>query len=305
MRTQRSLALLVIAVVSLIVPTAAAYGNGGSENEVTQDDNNADSSQSNVLDNDVDFHVGTNGYGAWEYGSTTEGAVALTNCQLIVVGDAWVGAISVMSTLGVITDEDDTRELDAPIFPLSRGIGNLDLDAETANSTCDTSAGPIAIHVAVASDFGNPAPLGGSIAGALTAASQGGWWRDYDASHDNTITQEYLDADTYQGDVITNDAYMDVGGYGAVAISNCQGIVAAHVGVFSVAMVSSEARIRDDDTTRDVDLGAEPTAVDVELTPRTLDVEIENDSTATSSCTQTIESITISVGGSSRLPPQS
>lgn len=299
---------LLVALVALST-TVAAEGRGG--NKIDQDSSDSEVDQDDVLKNDIYLSTGSNGI--WSTmgsgGGWGEAALAVTNCQLIVVADMWVGAVSLTSALGLLTDEDLTLE-----EPLRAAEGNgprsFDLDAETSTSLCDGSVGPIDIHVATDASWDDPAPLGGSVSGAATALAEAssGW-------NENEIDQSDLDSDAHQTDIVMNDVdlYLYGGKYGAVAVANCQGIVIAHAGVFAISVTESEADLLDDDVEEpfpEEDTVLElppllPASVDVDLTADLLALVIENDTTADATCTQTIDSITISIGDRPDLPPQS
>lgn len=303
MDTTKLIGLLAGLALAIAV-SGAASANGG-ENEVEQDDNDAYTDQEDVISNDNDFDF----YGSGE--TYDENAWTGANCQLIVVADAWIGALSVTSALGVLDDSDTRDLLVGDLFPFQREGEWFDTDAESSTSSCDQSIGPVNIFVATDEGWDEPAPLGGTLAeaGEAAAMNRGG-------GTENEIEQEDSDADSYQSDIIKNDNYVDYEylDESALASANCQAIIAAHVGVWSVSIASMDATLYDtDDSDTVIDdspmNGVEPSSIDgdVQFTEDGLfaNLTIDNDTTAFSSCAQPIESITISIGGRDNLTPQS
>lgn len=273
-----------LAMLLAIVPGSALAG----ENAIDQGGFDADADGDDIFENDAEFVMGSAGLlGAQGRGGSFDVALAGSNCQLITVADAWVLVLAANAALGLISDEDDIVVAATPANEIGDG---MNLDAETATSTCTTGVGPVKIHVSTAPGWGDAAPHGGSWADVMRASHGGGG-----GGASNTINQGGFSADSELDDTVHNDALflMNVVN-GAAAASNCQALIGAHMGAAVAGANVAAGSIEDSDSIEvagEDGLGTE--SVDVDLRLR---IEVENDHTATSSCEQPIESIHITVG---------
>lgn len=273
----------LLALVVAIPASVGAYGNSVDQGKF---ESYADANE--VFSNEWTTTQGgySNDMISASYGGSWDAAFSAANCQLLVAVDVHVATIAASSALAVISDEDEIVATGGGyLLPLLLGL----LSNETADADCDTPVGPILIDVTTSSGWGEPAPFG-ALGDAIDALSGG-----RGGSQGNKIDQGrfYMDADV--DDVVHNEWHLTQSvSSGAAAAANCQAVIAVHDSFVAAALGSAESRIEDSDSIVTTDDGAYAgTAQDTGN--HELPLALDNDHTATDSCNQAIESITIIV----------
>lgn len=232
-----------------------------------------------------------------------DGSNAVANCQILLAVNAIVLNIAAAEGLGLIQDEDTTT-LDG-LFPILRpigangliGPGNHVVKTHNGTASCEQAIGPIKVIHAAAPGWGEAAPVASEA--AAMADTLGAELEQVDGlGGDNAILQETIAA-AGLSDVIHNEAHVAITDGEANAVSNCQILIGWNMLAVNAALARSSGEIRDGDTI-DVNLtlgdgrdGGD--AAKLASVTETYAPDIVGEG-GTSSCKQTIESITLVVG---------
>lgn len=236
------------------------------------------------------------------------GAVSASNCQLVIAAEVSVASLASSSALALVSDEDEVVITE---FPEDLDDEEDVLDAETADSGCIADVGPVLIDLITATGWGSSSPHGSVT--DLVGALSGGHGRN-GGGNQNDIDQGRFEMNAETEENVMNEWELDQGDGedtddSALAASNCQAIIGARLAVLAAAVGHADATIEDSDTVTIT--GAEDARTsgvgfsgfeEDELTQFTAD----NDQTATASCDQGIESITILIRPeTATIPPRS
>lgn len=236
-------------------------------------------------------------------------SLSAANCQLVVAAEVSIAALAATSALGIVNDEDEVVITATPSENGNHGFRDS-LDAENSSSTCTTPIGPVLIDLTTTGGWGSASPHG-TLSDAMLALSGG--HRGGGGGPQNDIDQEHIKTSVELDDNVHNEWYSDQqtgeGGNSAVSAANCQAIIAARVSVLAVALAGAEASIEDSDQvaiTGAQGLGASDVGFSEIEGADSTTLTIENNHTSTSSCLQSIDSITILIRpDTTTLPPRS
>lgn len=284
MKTTKMLGASVTIVMLLLVPGAnAAIGIGAGIAGASIDD---------ALRNDAEIYQGSPG-GLQTAGRGSWGEVgAAANCQMSLLFNTIVANLAAAEGLGLAEDND---EFNGRILQEEDPDPVVTWENTTATATCDQAIGPVLVVMDAMDGWGEPAPQDNGIASMSTALFENGG-----GAMGVGIGLAGADID----DVLENDVEIyqgtSGGGSGTHAASNCQLLVTWNTMILNAGLARGEGDAQDNDTQPDFELPPIGTANVEEKHVAENEMEI-----ATSSCSQSVDSITLVVGDTPTIPPES
>jgi hypothetical protein len=256
----------------------------------------AGAGMSDGLRNDADIEQGgSNGYEV-RGGGGSGGANAFANCQMAMLFNTIVANIAAAEGLGLVEDDD---ELNGRVLGLGGSGGYAPTyDNTTSTASCEHAIGDVLVAMDSAPGWGEPAPQESGVASIASSVAQNGLGGGATA-----LGVGVAGADLE--DILENDVVVSQGG-GVNSASSCQLLVAWNTMIVNAGIASGSAAVHDNDTN-----GAPPELVPIELASIENGLENghaspENEMQAsTSSCRQSIESLTLVIGDTPTLPPES
>lgn len=226
------------------------------------------------------------------YGDNTN---SFANCQLALFFNTIVVNLAAADSLALV--EEDSLLNGRVITP---NLIEIDVeptwDNSTSVSSCTQDIGPIVASIEGSDGFGEAAPQGGSIASLGEAL-----WSSQQLNGGGVAVGVSV-AGSSLNDVFENE-FTSFQGSGVNSASSCQILVTWNTLLVNAGVAVADAEV-------DTNLSSEPPEI---VLPLKTQGEYEggyegsenNADTSTSSCTQTIASLTLVIGDTPELPPQS
>lgn len=218
---------------------------------------------------------------------------SFANCQMALLFNTIIANLAAADSLALV---DEDLLVEGRVATDSIGWEESPTwENTTSESSCAQDMGAVVVAMEAADGWGEPAPQGDSIASMGEAL-----WSPQQVDGDGGVAVSIAAAGTELDDLLEND-FESYQGSGVNAASSCQILVAWNTLVINAGLASASSESDSNETIGD----GGPPIIQPLSKGEPIWYEGNELESSTSSCSQTIASLTLIIGDTPEIPPQS